>query len=224
MRLPALIALALLLSGCTQNDPGAGDGDGFFTTCPSWIKYPHNGQIIDGALLFNNQTTHPDFERWDFMEPNATRPGQGIGDGHLLAFDGHPLDQIVFNFHFRQKGPDQPARALYVEDSALTLRFYASDGGYPGDPLGAYDEDEGPDSTKHEWVFRSDPTAGFALHNITLRLELAPADQDPAPSGVFLHWEMTPDLDHDIDTQSVALMRYSPEFWYRTCSNDGTKV
>jgi len=223
VRILALLALALLIPGCTQNDPGDG-GDEPQMSCPSWMKYPHNGQIIDGAMLFNNQTTAPDFERWDFMEPNATRPGQGIGDGHLLEYNDRPLDQIVFDFHMRNKAANAPARLLYVEDAQLNLRFYASEGGYPGEPLGAYDQALGPDSTQHEWVFRSDPSTRYAIYNVTLRLDLAQADEDPNPRGVFLHWELQPNLDGDIDTQSIALMKYAPEFWYRTCGKDGTRV
>lgn len=224
MRVPALLAMALLVAGCTQNDPGSGPGGDDFTSCPSWVKLPHNGQVIDGALMVNRDTVVPDFERWDFMEPNATRAGQGIGDGHLREFDGHPLDQIVLDFHMRPKQGTQPARVLYVEDAELTLRFYRSDNGYPAEPIAAWDQALGAASAKEEWVFTSDPEDRYAIYNVTLRMDLAQPDQQPDPTGVFLHWQMTQhDLDGDIDTPSAAIMRYAPEFWYRTCSSDGTK-
>lgn len=225
MRVLALAALALafVLPGCTQNDPGAGDGEDYMS-CPSWIKYPHNGQIIDASMLFSKDTVQPDLERWDFMEWNDTRPGQGIGDGHLVEYADHPLDQIVFNYHLREKSGGDPARALYTEDAQLTLRFYASEGGYQGRALEAYDEALGKASSKNEWVFRSDPQTRYAFHNVTLRVELAQPDEDPAPSGVFLQWSFAPNLDGNMDTPSFAVIRYAPEFWYRTCSSDGTKV
>lgn len=219
----SLAFLALLVTGCTQNDPGSGDG-GDFMTCPSWIKYPHNGQIIDASMLFSKETTQPDLERWDFMEWNETRPGQGIGDGHLLEYADHPLDQVVFDFHLREKSGSAPARALYTEDAQLTLRFYASDGGYLGEPLEAYDEAKGKSSAEHEWVFRSDAQTRYAFHNLTLRIDLAQPDEDPAPRGVFVQWTLAPNLDNNMETPSFAIMRYAPEFWYRTCSQDGTKV
>ena len=224
MRLLAVAAtLAFLLAGCTQGSPGTGP-DGFASTCPSWIKYPHNGQIIEGALQWTNTSTNPgDLERWDFMKWNATRGGQGIGDGHLLRYDGHPLDQLEFDFHLRDKAAGQPRRVLYVEDAELHARFFAAEDGYPGQLLEPWDRALGPSSAKHEWTFTSDPVKRYAIHNVTLKLELMPADQDPSPVGVFVQWELIPDLDHNPDTPSVALMHYVPEFWYRTCSKDGTK-
>ena len=223
MRALALVTLVLLLPGCTQNDPGDDKVDDGIT-CPSWIKYPHNGQVIDASMLFTKDTVQPDLERWDFMEWNATRAGQGIGDGHLLEYDDKPLDHIVFDFHLRQANGDQKARALYVEDAQLTLRFYASDGGYQGEPLEAYDEALGKASSKNEWVFRSDPQTRYAFYNQTMRLELSQPTEDPAPRGVFLQWTLAPNLDNNMDTPSVAVMRYAPEFWYRTCNQDGTKT
>lgn len=226
MRVALLAGLVFLLAGCTQGDPGSRNGhSGFQSTCPSWVKYPHNGQIIEGALQWTNLSTNPDdLERWDFMAPNATRPGQGIGDGNLLEYDGHPLDEVVFDFHLRDKSPGTPRRALYVQDAQLHMMFFASEGGYPGQELEAYDTSKGPSSAKVEWIFGSDAAEGYTIHNVTLRVDLAQPDQPPAPAGVFVHWWIDPDLDGDKDTPSVALMHYAPEFWYRTCSADGTKT
>lgn len=224
MRAFPLVAVVLLLAGCTQGDPG--DDGGIATTCPSWVKLPHNGQVIEGAMLYNKDTTVPDFERWDFMEPNATRPGQGIGDGHLLEFDDHPLDQIVFDFHMRNKEGSNPARLLYVEDAELTVSFFASRDGEIdfGTPVEAWDQAQGPSSSKHEWTFGIDPAKRYGIHNVTLRVDLAQPWEDPRPHGVFVRWLMTPDLDGNLETPSIAIMRYAPEFWYRTCSSNGAKV
>lgn len=219
-----LVAASLLLAGCTQGDPG-GEDDGPVTSCPAWVKLPHNGQVIEGNMVYTNQTMVPDFERWDFMEPNATRPGQGIGDGHLREFDGHPLDQIVLDFHLRQKGQGQPGRILAVEDAEVTVSFFPSvDGEIDfSTPIEAWDQSKGQSSSKHEWTFGPTPGRNFGYHNVTLRIDLAQPDEEPRPQGVFVHWVMTPNLDNDIDTASLVVMHYAPEFWYRTCSSDGTR-
>lgn len=221
----ALLACAVLLplglAGCTQGDPGGG-GDGFEGTCPAWVK-GRNAQKVDGNLALTNQTTVPDFDRWDFAEP-ADRdkdgdldPGTGFGDG-ITTWLEHPLDFLVMDFD-RRHGED---RLLYVQDAEVKVSFFASDGGYPGDPLQAYLQGD-PDGAQHQWTFRSGP-GGWRIENLTFRVDLARDDEQPDPRGVFVHWEMTDvDLDDDIDTASVVFMRYSPEFWYRTCSRDGTK-
>lgn len=230
MRLAVVVAVAFLLAGCTQGSPGGGK-DTFSPSCPSWIKYPHNGQIVEGGMQWTNQSQpHPNFngeisdlDRWDFMEPNATRGGQGLGDG-LLTYEGHPLDQLVLNFHYRQKQGSEPARILYVQDAELHVRFYANEGGYPGQQLSPWEESQGRSSAKAEWVFTSDPQKHWSMFNLTWHLDLAQPDEAPAPIGVFVEWEMIPDQDHDVDTPSAALIHYAPEFWYRTCSKDGTPV
>jgi hypothetical protein len=222
MRLLAVLLLAFLLAGCTQGTPDREDD--FQASCPSWIKYPHNGQIIEGAMQWTNQSTNPnDLDRWDFMQWNATRGGQGLGDG-LLEYEGHPLDQIVLNFHERQKSAGNPARRLGVQDGELHVRFWANEGGMPGQQLEAWDESLGRSSAKADWTFTSDPVKHYALFNITWHIDLAQPDEEPAPVGVFAEWELIPDQDRNPDTPSGAVMYYSPELWYRTCSSDGTKV
>ncbi len=224
MRTAALLALAFLVAGCTQGSPGSG-GKAFEGSCPAWVKYPHSGQIVESALQWTNRSTNPaDLERWDFMAPNATRAGLGIGDGHLLEYEGHPLDQVWFDFHLRDKSAGQPRRVLFVEDAELHARFYASEDGYPGQALEPWDVALGPSSAKHDWTFTSDPVKHYAIHNVTLRVDLARPDQDPAPAGVFVEWVLVPDLDRDPDTPSMAMMYYTPDLWYRTCSKDGTKT
>lgn len=218
----------MLLAGCTQGTP---DRDGpFVGSCPSWVKLPYNGQIIEGQLQWTNLSSNPsDLSRWDFMPPSYNqssgqwRAGSGIGDGNLRSYNGHPLDQVVFNFHLREKSSGEPRRVLYVQDGTLTARFYASDDGFVGDPVAVYDEKLGPASAKHEWTFSVDSKTNWALHNLTLRIDLAPIDAPPSSHGLFVHWELLPDRDRNRDTPSVALMQYSPEFWYRTCSKDGTR-
>lgn len=215
-----LAAVALTLSGCTA--PSGGDDGGFEISCPAWVHLPHNAQIVDGTLLMTNQTMAPDLTRWDFKEPGQT-PGQGIGEGNLETYKGRPLDQMVFDFRMRERDGSKAAQLLYVQDAELRLRFHASDGGYPGERLQAYDEALGRSSLRDEWVFRADPRLHYGIFNVTLRLELADSGEEPAPRGVFLEWEMVPDLDRDIDTPSIARMRYAPQYLYRTCSDDGTR-
>jgi hypothetical protein len=217
-----LAALPLMagLAGCTQGTPG----DDFQATCPSWIK-GRDAMGVNGNLLFTNQTTMPDFDRWDFREGNNSawtgrnnphgRPGTGLGDGLEELFD-RPLDFLVFDFRFTEDGK----RMLYIQDAQLIVRFYASEGGNPGEPLDAYLQGR-PQTAKSEWVYTTAP-GGFLLVNDTLRVDLARPDEAPNPRGVFVHWQMVPNLDRNVDTASVAIMRYSPEFWYRSCNADGT--
>ena len=214
MRLPALLLATLVpLAGCTQLDPGDDDPD-FTGTCPSWVK-GMGTQVIEGALLLTKETTAPDFDRWDFREATAEAPGNGLGDGYL-EFNGHPLDQIVLDFHQRDE-PGKPKRLLWVLDAELHLRFYRADGGQVGEPVEAWDQALGASSSKHEWVFGKQPGKEFGYHNITLRIDLTDPADDPDPHGVFAHWEMIPDLDSNPDTPSAAVMRYAPDLWYRTC-------
>lgn len=229
MRIVALLALSFLLAGCTQGTPDRDEG--FAGSCPSWIKLPYNGQIVEGNLQWTNLSSNPnDLVRWDFMPPSYNqstgqwRAGSGIGDGNLQSYQDHPLDQIVFNFNFRDKAAGEPRRLLYVQDGTLTVRFFASEGGFVGDPVAVYNERLGPSSAKHEWVFQVDPKTNYAVHNLTLRIDLAASDEPPAPQGLFIQWELLPDRDRNRDTPSLAAMHYSPEFWYRTCSKDGTRV
>jgi hypothetical protein len=211
----AVLALSAGLAGCTQGDPNGG----FKQSCPAWIKGP-DAQVVNGNLVLTNQTTQPQFDRWDYREPSAKSPGTGFGDGLLQRFN-HSLDFLSMDFHFHQ-GEGKDARLLYVQDAELHVSFFASENGAPGESLDASLEGQ-PSTAKHEWTFRTTP-GGYLIENLTWRVELAHPDQPPNPRGVFVHWEMIPNLDNNIDTASVILMRYSPEFWYRTCSSDGTKV
>lgn len=227
VRIAALLAVSFLLAGCTQGTP---DRDGFVASCPSWVKLPYNGQIIEGNLQWTNMSSSPnDLTRTDFMPPQYNqssrqwKAGNGVGDGNLRSYAGHPLDQVVFNFHQRTKGAGEPGRLLYVQDGTLTARFYASEEGFVGDPVQVYDEKIGPSSAKHEWTFGVNPQTNWAIHNVTLRIDLAGADEPPAPMGIFVEWQLLPDRDRNRDTPSVAVMHYGPEFWYRTCSKDGTR-
>lgn len=228
MRIVVLVALAFLLAGCTQGTP-VRDAESF-GTCPSWTKLPYNGQIIEGNLQWTNVSTNPnDLVRWDFKAPSYNqstgqwKPGNALGDGSLREYDDHPLDQIVLNFHLRKRAEGEPSRFLYVQDGTLKARFYASDDGLVGAPVSAYDEMKGPASAKHEWSFEVNPQTNFAIHNITLRIDLASSSEPPAPHGVFVQWELLPNRDRNPNTASLAAMHYSPEFWYRTCSKDGTR-
>lgn len=218
MRVVAVLAAVLLsagLAGCTQGDPGKST---FAQTCPAWIKGP-DAQVVNGNLVLTNQTTQPQFDRWDYREP-TDKPGTGFGDGILQRFN-HSLDFLSMDFHFHQ-GEGKDARLLYIQDAELHVTFFASEGGVPGQELDASLEGQ-PGTAKHEWVFRTAP-GGYLIENLTWRVELAKPNEPPNPRGVFVHWQMVPNLDKDINTASVVLMRYSPEFWYRTCSSDGTKV
>lgn len=219
MRIASFVTLALLLAGCTQGTPSGPEDE--FVSCPSWIKYPHNGQIIEGNLQWTNMSTNPaDLTRWDFRAPTPQQAGVAIGDGNLLSYNDHPLDQVVFDFHYREKAGGEPRRLLYVQDGELHARFFESVDGQVGEPLEAYDEARGKGSAQHEWTFRSDEATKWSIHNVTLRIDLAADDADPAPRGVFVQWELSPDHDGDPNTASVAAMHYAPEFWYRTCSRD----
>lgn len=218
MRLALLLALltsSFALAGCTQGTPGDDFGS---PTCPSWTR-GLNRQIIDGNLAVTNQTTVPDLDRWDFTEPGDK--GSGLG-GPYKSFLGRPLDFITMDFHHRQSNDSKENRLLYIQDAELHIRFYADRGGQVGEAMEAFEEGQ-PGTAKHEWVFRTQP-GGFLFVNKTWKVELAAPDQEPDPHGVYVHWEMVPNLDDDIDTASVVIMRYSPEFWYRTCWSDGTSA
>lgn len=223
MRVVALLGAVLLslsIAGCTQGDPGGGDGNGFEATCPSWVKGPDVFRV-DGNMVLTNRTTFPDLERWDLAEPSKDSDRfSGFGDG-VLERMGHPLDFLVMDFTFKEGG-QQDSRLLYIQDAELHVEFFASDNGGIGRELSAALEGQ-PETAKHEWVFRTEP-GGYRIENLTWRVELSPSDQAPAPAGVLVHWFMVPNLDGNIDTASVVLMRYAPELWYRTCSADGTKT
>lgn len=208
------LAASVALTGCTQGDPG---DDGFGeASCPAWTR-GMNRQVINGNLAVTNQTTVPDLDRWDFTDPGER--GSGLG-GPYGEFLGRPLDFITIDLR-QHKGQNEGGdRLLYIQDAELRVTFFADRGGQVGEAMEAFEEGR-PETAKHEWVFRTEP-GGYLIQNVTWRVELAKPDQEPDPHGVFVHWEMVPDLDNDIDTASVVLMRYSPEFWYRTCWSDGT--
>jgi hypothetical protein len=109
---------------------------------------------------------------------------------------------------------------LYIQDAELHVSFFADRDGQLGEEMEAY-MDGHPETAKHDWAFRTEP-GSYLIENITWKVQLAAPDQEPDPHGVYVHWEMLPNLDNDIDTASVAIMRYAPEFWYRTCWSDGT--
>lgn len=227
MRSLALVALVLLVPGCTQNDPGGGPGDDDFITCPSWIKWPHDAYIISrGHPLRSDQ---PATEAWDFRGPyvdeqGVERRGTALGEGARIEYNDHPLDFLRIDF--KATTPlNQSDTTLIVVDAEVRLEFLASQDGYPtGEVLRAYDLSKGPSSAQDEWVFRSDPVKGYEVFNITFQVDLAQSDEDPNPRGVFLHWSWMPNLDGNPDTPSVLDRGYVPELWYRTCSDDGTKV
>ena len=209
-----LLTSSLALTGCTQGDPGD-DGDLGTPTCPSWTR-GMNRQIINGNLAVTNRTTVPDLDRWDFTEPGDK--GAGLG-GSYGAFLGKPLDFMTIDLRQKQGGDPKEDRLLYIQDAELHVRFYADRDGQVGEEMQAF-EDGHPETAKHEWTFRTAP-GGYLIQNITWKVELAKPDQEPDPHGVYVHWEMVPNLDNDIDTASVVIMRYSPEFWYRSCWSDG---
>lgn len=224
MRRVAGLALVSLLAGCLQADPG--EGEGFEGTCPSWVRMPQGGQVVTRGPIFlfdNNTQGAPEFEKWDFMGPtyddqgNPTKRGNGIGDGYL-QFDGHPLDQLVIDLRW-----DESKRGLYVQNAEVHLQFIAARDGYPAEAMQAWDQSQGRASAKHEWVFTS-PPGGYAFHNVTLRLDLAEPGAEPDPHGVFLYWTWVPRFQGQGDVPSVVIRGYTPEYWYRTCSSDGTKV
>lgn len=231
MRALAIASVVFLLAGCTQNSPGDGTPTGDYGSCPSWVKGLSGYKIRDdGAMTYlpENAATYympgGGFERWDLRAFNQTDPGVGLGSG-LLTFQDHPLDQMVFDFR-----PDSgvslanTSRLLYIQDGEMHLEFFADEGGYPGELLFAYDQTKGPSSAQDKWVFRSDPVKNYSFYNITLRLDLAHADEDPNPRGVFVHWIMAEvDLDRNPDTTTMEAIRYAPELWYRTCGGDGTR-
>lgn len=202
----------MTFAGCTQGDPG----DDFEPTCPSWTR-GLNRQVINGNLAVTNRTTVPDLDRWDFTEPGDK--GSGLG-GPYKDFQGRPLDFLTINLQQKQSNSSNEDRLLYIQDAELRVTFFADRDGQLGEEMEAFEEGR-PATAKHEWVFRTTP-GGYLIQNITWKVEMAKPDQDPDPHGVYVHWEMVPNLDGDIDTASVVIMRYSPEFWYRTCSSDGT--
>lgn len=224
MRTASLLALGLLLAGCTQYTP---DEDIPFVSCPFWIQGLSSQGVNDrGSMTFPAPGgALPSFERWDVFKGNGTTPGQGFGSG-ALDFQGHPLDQLVFDFRAEPNKPlANSSRILYIQDGEMTLEFLASDDGFPGEVLQAYDEALGPSSKRDSWVFTSDPATKFSIYNITLRLDLAGSDQAPNPRAVFAHWTMSKvNQDGDSQTTTTEVIRYSPEMWYRTCSADGTQV
>jgi hypothetical protein len=210
-----LLTTSLALTGCTQGDPGDDFGD---PTCPSWTR-GQSRQIINGNLAVTNRTTVPDLERWDFTEPGDK--GSGLGTPYP-DFQGKPLDFITIDLHQRQSSDPNQERLLYIQDAELHVEFFAERDGQLGEDMEAYEEGK-PATAKHEWVFRTAP-GGYLIENLTWKVDLAASDQQPDPHGVFVRWTMVPNLDNDIDTASVVIMRYSPEFWYRTCWADGTRV
>lgn len=221
-----LLAAGVLLAGCTQNSPNGEDG-GAFGSCPSWVKGLSQERVVWSVnFLFTNQSTSaPALDDWDLREPtfdaqgNLAKPGAGFGEG-FQEFQGAPLDQVVFDFVRRGSGDKQTG--LFVLDAEVHLTFLASYDGAPGETLSAYDQSKGPSSGKPEWVFRSDDADGDWF-NITLRVDLAGIDQQPDPRGIFVYWTWVFDLDDNVDTPSAVARGYSPEFWYRTCSADGTR-
>lgn len=208
-----LLTSSLALAGCTQGDPG--DDDLGSPTCPAWTR-GLNRQIINGNLAVTNRTTVPDLDRWDFTEPGEK--GSGLG-GSYGQFMGKPLDFLTIDLRQKQGEDPNENRLLYIQDAELHVRFFADRDGQLGEEMEAF-EDGRPETAKHEWVFRTAP-GGYLIQNITWKVELAQPDQEPDPHGVYVHWEMLPNLDNDIDTASVVIMRYSPEFWYRSCWSDG---
>jgi hypothetical protein len=210
-----LLASSVALTGCTQGDPGDDFGE---PTCPSWTR-GLNAQVVHRDWAITNQTTMPDFERWDYTVPGPT--GSSLG-GPFPEFQGRPLDFITIDLHQRTGGDPNKDRLLYIQDAELHAQFYAERDHELGEDLMAYEEGK-PETAKHEWVFRTQP-GGYLIENITWKVELAAPDQEPDPHGVYVRWTLVPNLDNDIDTASVVLMRYSPEFWYRTCSADGTRL
>jgi len=208
-----LLTSSLALTGCTQGDPG--DDDLGTPSCPSWSR-GLNRQIINGNLAVTNRTTVPDLDRWDFTEPGDK--GSGLG-GPYGEFMGKPLDFMTLDLRQKQGSDPNENRLLYIQDAELHVRFYADRDGQVGEEMQAFEEGR-PETAKHLWTFRTAP-GGYVIQNITWKVELAKPDQEPDPHGVYVHWEMVPNLDNDIDTASVVIMRYSPEFWYRSCWSDG---
>lgn len=208
----ALLLSTLTLAGCSQGEDNR-FGD---PTCPAWTR-GLSRQIINGNLAFTNQTTMPDFERWDFTEPGDR--GSGLGTPYP-EFMGKPLDFLTLDFRMRQSADQKEERLLYIQDAELHVSFFAERDGQLGEAMQAF-EDGRPETAKHEWVYRTTP-GGYLIQNVTWKVELARPDQQPDPHGVYVHWEMIPNLDNNVDTASVVIMRYSPEFWYRTCSADGS--
>jgi hypothetical protein len=208
-----LLTSSLALTGCTQGDPGPEGLDG--ATCPSWTR-GQSRQVINGNLAVTNRTMVPDLERWDFTEPGDK--GSGLGTPYP-EFLGKPLDFLTIDLRQRQSDDPNEARVLYIQDAELHVEFFAERDGQLGEDMEAYEEGK-PATAKHEWVFRTAP-GGYLIQNITWKVELASPDQQPDPHGVYVRWTMIPNLDNDIDTASVAIMRYSPEFWYRNCWEDG---
>lgn len=210
----ALLSSSVALTGCTQGSPG--EDDDIRQTCPAWTR-GLNRQVINGNLAVTNQTTVPDLDRWDFTEPGDK--GSGLGTPYGSA-QGKPLDFMTLDLRQKSGGDPNDDQLLYIQDAELRVRFFAERDHQLGEEMEAY-EDGKPATAKHEWVFRTAP-GGYLIQNITWKLELAKPDQQPDPHGVYVHWEMVPNLDNDIDTASVAIMRYAPDFWYRTCWEDGT--
>ncbi|MFA5944941.1 MAG: hypothetical protein WC876_10805 [Candidatus Thermoplasmatota archaeon] len=219
-----VLASSLALTGCVQGGP---DDDFGTPTCPSWTK-GRNAQIVSPAakLLYSNQTTAPDFDRWDFTEETYYANGTvqtrwGAFGSPYATFSGRPLDFIVFDFAGAEFSGGRSI--LFVQDAEVKLLFFAAnEDGSPGELLPSWDTSKGQASAQDEWTFRSDPAKGFAFYNVTLRVDLAQPDDDPNPRGVFAYWTWVFDLDHDRDTPSLLYTGYSPEFWYRSCSKDGT--
>jgi hypothetical protein len=223
--LMGLLASSLALTGCTQGDPGDDFGE---PTCPSWTK-GRSSMIVSPAtkLYYSNQTQVPDFFDWDYAEESYNANGtlqtrwSAFGSS-FKSLSGKPLDFLVFDFHGAEFTGGRSF--LLVEDAEVTLQFFAesADGSPEGQPMAAWDVDQGKESAKTEWTFRSDPKTGYALHNVTLRVDLAQPNEAPNPRGVFAYWTWTFDLDGDRDTPSGVTTAYAPEFWYRTCWSDGT--
>jgi hypothetical protein len=221
-----LLTSSLALAGCTQGDPG----DDLPPTCPSWTKGLSSQVVQPGIkLLYSNQTMTPDFDDWDFGEEayysNGTLQSRWSAFGsNLETFMDYPLDFLVFDFEGAAISGGKSI--LYVQDAEVKLEFFAAgaDGAPSGERLSAWDERLGRSSSRSEWVFRSDAATGYSQSNVTLRVELAPSDQEPNPRGVFVYWSWTFDLDRDRDTASLLYVGYSPEFWYRTCGSDGVRL
>ena len=207
-----LLTSSLAFAGCVRGGPSDEFGS---PTCPSWTK-GLNRQTIDSNLAVTNRTTVPDLDRWDFTDPGDK--GSGLGTPYR-EFQGRPLDFLTIDL--RQGQSESGERLLYIQDAELRVTFFAERDGQLGEEMEAYEEGR-PQTTQHEWVFRTTP-GGYLIQNITWKVELAKPNADPDPHGVFVHWELVPNLDNDIDTASIAIMRYSPEFWYRSCSSDGTR-
>lgn len=220
--LVAALAVVPLLAGCLQADPG-GDGDGFEPTCPSWMTAPGGQTKGWGAIfLFNNQSVRSTspvvMDKWDFAAPTfdesgqVTKKGVGYGDPRL-EYNGHPLDQLVFDFNHRVN-----KTGLLVVDAEVHFRFIESIDGHPGADLVAWDRKLGRSSAQTVWTVRGDAASGgYAWFNRTLQVDLADPAADPDPRGVFVYWDWVYNLDGDIDTPSVVFTGYSPQTWYRTC-------